>query len=64
VKVGHGHCKDCGTCLINGYTQKNHTCDKPNAPAVAEVMRLDMMTTASRTRWRNTIGAKEELMRA
>ncbi len=51
VNIGHGHCPECGSCLIAGLTQERHNCEaRPVDKEVLRVMFEDMQGTAERSR--------------
>lgn len=50
-KIGHEHCKECGACLIAGFTLENHGCTaRPVDKEVLRVMFDEMRSTAEKSR--------------
>lgn len=51
VRIGHDHCKDCGACLIAGFTAENHGCmARPVDKEVVRIMFDEMKSTAEKSR--------------
>lgn len=49
--AGHGHCNDCGACLIGGLTKDRHNCQaRPVDVDVLRVMLEDMRSTEEKSR--------------
>ena len=60
--LGHAHCKECGACLIAGFTERNHNCQaRPLDKDVLRVMVMDMRGTDDKARQRNRTEFYREL---
>jgi hypothetical protein len=62
VRIGHGHCPECGACLIGGLTKSNHNCQaRPLDKDVLRVMVAEMRSTDEKTRQVNRTAFAREL---
>lgn len=60
--VGHLHCRDCGTCLINGLTQELHDCHgRPVDKEVYRIMVEEMRSTEQKSRHHNHVEYEREM---
>lgn len=60
--IGHGHCPNCGSCLLGGFTQKNHNCQaRPLDKEVLRVIVAEMQDGEVKTRQRNRTAFYREL---